>query len=177
MSGRADSEAHSQKQETSMRMPLLLTATTCLALGIGSAMAADTKPTTPTTPPAASGTTPGAPATMPRANAPAMTSPTAGAVGMVGATGLVGLDITNAAGDNIGEIKDVVIDGQGQVSKIMLGVGGLLGLGERVVPVSWDQISVTRDADGKLKGTTALGKEEIELLPQYQKDKNAWRPM
>ncbi len=115
-------------------------------------------------------------ATAPRTDAARTASPAAGAVGVVGASSLVGLDIKNAAGDTIGEIKDVVLDGSGQVSKVMFGTGGVLGLGERVVPVGWDQIRVTRDSNGAIQGTTTLSKEELATLPEYKKEKDAWRP-
>ncbi|WP_162914957.1 PRC-barrel domain-containing protein, partial [Desertibaculum subflavum] len=114
--------------------------------------------------------------TAPATRAPtASTAPAAGPVGTIGAATLVGVDVKNSNGENIGEIKDVVVDGSGKATSIMLGTGGVLGLGERTVPVGWDQIRIMSDDAGKLQATTSLTKEQIEAMPEYTKDKGAWR--
>lgn len=142
---------------------------------------ADTAPMA--TPPARTAAdTPAAPRTAPGASGPATraptasTAPAAGPVGTIGTATLVGVDVKNSAGENIGEIKDVVMDGSGKATSIMLGTGGVLGLGERTVPVGWDQIRIMSDDAGKLTASTTLTKEQIEAMPEYTKDKGAWRP-
>ena len=106
----------------------------------------------------------------------ASTPPAAGPVGTIGAAALVGVDVKNSAGETIGEIKDVVVDNSGKATSVILGTGGVLGLGSRNVPVGWDQIKVSRDDGGNLQATTSLNKEQIDGMPEYTKDNNAWRP-
>lgn len=115
------------------------------------------------------------PATAPRASTASRTA-AAGPVGTIGTASLVGVNVKNSAGDTIGEIKDVVVDSSGKASSFILGTGGVLGLGERTVPIGWDQISVSRDDGGKVIATSALTKEQIEAMPEYTKDNGAWRP-
>jgi hypothetical protein len=96
-------------------------------------------------------------------------------VGTIGAATLVGVDVKNSANENIGEIKDVIVDNSGKATSVILGTGGVLGLGERNVPISWDQVKISRDNGGNLQATTSLTKEQIEGMPEYTKDKGAWR--
>lgn len=170
-----------------MRTSLLVAATSCLALALGTASMAQTNttPSSPTTP--APGATDTAPSTTPNRStdtpsattprAPrASTTPAAGPVAEIGAATLVGTDVKNSAGDNIGEIKDIMVDSSGKATSVILGTGGVLGLGERSVPISWDQVKISRNDAGNLEASTTLTKEQIEGMPEYTKDKGSWRP-
>lgn len=51
--------------------------------------------------------------------------------------------------DDIGEISDLVIGQDGSVKAVLVDIGGFLGMGERTVAVSKDQIDVIRDGDSE----------------------------
>ena len=74
--------------------------------------------------------------------------------------------------DDIGEINDVIISPDGQVTAVILGVGGFLGLGERDVSVSMDAIKVVKEEgdsnDRFLVVTTS--KEMLEKAPEFDRD-------
>ncbi|MGJ5621449.1 PRC-barrel domain-containing protein [Sulfitobacter sp. MF3-043] len=74
--------------------------------------------------------------------------------------------------DDIGEINDVIISPDGQVTAVILGVGGFLGIGERDVSVSMDAIKVVREQgdsnDRFLVVTTS--KEMLEKAPEFDRD-------
>ena len=44
----------------------------------------------------------------------------------------------NEANEKIGDANDVILDRSGVVSNVILGVGGVLGLGEHYVAVPFD---------------------------------------
>jgi sporulation protein YlmC with PRC-barrel domain len=48
--------------------------------------------------------------------------------------------IYNASGQAIGDLNDIVIDKDGKIASIVIGVGGFLGLGEKNVAVNFDQL-------------------------------------
>jgi sporulation protein YlmC with PRC-barrel domain len=54
---------------------------------------------------------------------------------------LVGVDVYNEANEKIGDVNDVILDGSGKVSTVILGVGGVLGLGEHYVAVPFDKLT------------------------------------
>lgn len=74
--------------------------------------------------------------------------------------------------DDIGEINDLIISQDGAVTAVILGVGGFLGIGERDVSVSMDEIKVLREegdsTDRFLVVTTS--KEELEAAPAFERD-------
>lgn len=51
--------------------------------------------------------------------------------------------------NDIGEISDLVLTQDGQVKAVLVDIGGFLGLGERTVAVSMDQLRTIRDGDSE----------------------------
>jgi sporulation protein YlmC with PRC-barrel domain len=71
---------------------------------------------------------------------------------------LVGLNVYNQGNEKIGEIKDVLLAKSGKADKVILSVGGFLGLREHYVAVPFDQIKwvdePARSASGDTRTTT-----------------------
>lgn len=63
--------------------------------------------------------------------------------------------------DDIGEINDLIITKDGEIEAVIVGVGGFLGLGEKDVAVSMDQIKVLRDDDGDRFLVTRVSEAEL----------------
>lgn len=67
------------------------------------------------------------------------------------ATNLIGETVYNGTGDqaqNVGDVNDVVIDADGKVSALVVGVGGFLGIGEKNVAVDFAKASwAEKDGD------------------------------
>ncbi len=80
---------------------------------------------------------------------------------------LTGASVRGSADEDIGEVSDVVLEGD-QVTGIVVDVGGFLGIGEKPVVLAPEMIEVWQDADGsmyevKVKAT----REELEALPAH----------
>ncbi len=76
--------------------------------------------------------------------------------------------------DDIGEINDIIVSASGEVTAVILGIGGFLGIGERDVTVSMDQIKVLRevgDSDDRFLVVNAT-KEMLENAPAFERDMN-----
>jgi len=84
---------------------------------------------------------------------------------------LMGNDIESQVGaDNIGTVRDLLVGEDGRIVAVIVGVGGLLGMGEREVAIPWDTIQHTRDADGDSRFTTSMTKAALENAPEYDRD-------
>jgi sporulation protein YlmC with PRC-barrel domain len=68
------------------------------------------------------------------------------------ASKVVHVDVYNEANEKIGDINDVILDRSGKVANVILGVGGVLGLGERYVAVAFDKL---KWVDQPVTSTTA----------------------
>ena len=63
--------------------------------------------------------------------------------GLMGADTLIGNDVRNADGDELGEIKEIMLDVRsGRVAYAVLSFGGFLGMGERLFAVPWSALTL-----------------------------------
>jgi sporulation protein YlmC with PRC-barrel domain len=53
---------------------------------------------------------------------------------------IIGIDVYNRENQKLGDISDILIDPTGRVQTVILGVGGFIGVGERLVAVSFDKV-------------------------------------
>src|SRR4029078_12050014 len=80
----------------------------------------------------------------------------------------IGSPVTNEAGENIGDVNDVLFDKTGRVSTAVIGVGGFLGIGEKSVAVPFSALTLTADSAGKRVVTVPLSKERLQAAPAFQ---------
>jgi len=56
------------------------------------------------------------------------------------ASKIVGLNVYNEANEKLGSINDLLTDKAGNIKAVVIGVGGFLGVGERLIAVSYDKV-------------------------------------
>lgn len=82
---------------------------------------------------------------------------------------LIGLNVYNGAKENVGEIKDLVVSNGGQLSGIIVSVGGFLGIGERYVVVAPSALKVTySENDKKWTATMDTTKDALKAAPEFK---------
>jgi sporulation protein YlmC with PRC-barrel domain len=84
------------------------------------------------------------------------------------ATQFIGQPVSNAAGETIGDINDVLFDKTGRIVNVVVGVGGFLGIGEKNVAVPYSSLSITADANGKRVIQAPLSKEALQDAPEFK---------
>ena len=77
---------------------------------------------------------------------------------------LIGRNVKNPQNDTIGEIESVYINADGKVDSVIVGVGGFLGLGERLVRVAWKDLQVSENGE---KVVVNMTKEQLQAMPPY----------
>jgi sporulation protein YlmC with PRC-barrel domain len=61
---------------------------------------------------------------------------------------ILGRDVFDSKGDNVGQLVDVVVDGDGKPLAGVIDVGGFLGVGTRRVAIAWHLLRFVHDSDG-----------------------------
>jgi sporulation protein YlmC with PRC-barrel domain len=85
------------------------------------------------------------------------------------ASKIIGMDVVNRQGEKVGDIHDIVLDQQGNVSHAVVSTGGFLGIGERLHAVPWN--SLDRDAEGQ-KIVLDVDRDRLRNAPGF--DRNNW---
>lgn len=77
---------------------------------------------------------------------------------------IMGKSVYNEKDEKIGDVEDVVLASDGQVTTYVIGAGGFLGMGQRSVAVPFDKVT---EVNGKLllQGFT---KEQLKALPEVK---------
>lgn len=77
---------------------------------------------------------------------------------------VIGSDVINKAGENIGTIDDLIITPNDKVPFAVLSVGGFLGVGTKYVVVSYNTFEI-KDRKMTLADAT---KESLKALPEFK---------
>ena len=86
---------------------------------------------------------------------------------------LVGANVENPSGERLGTIDDVVIDlDSGKVTYAAVGVGGVLGMGEKLFAVPFDEFKISQDKSNNLVLALDISKDRLEKAPGF--DKSHW---
>ena len=89
--------------------------------------------------------------------------------GQISASELLNENVLNDANEKVGDINDVLIDSKGKVAAVIVGVGGFLGMGEKDVALTFDQLNFATDNNDPLVVKTNTTKESLQAAPQYTK--------
>lgn len=82
------------------------------------------------------------------------------------ATGLKAKNIYDSADNKIGAINDLVIDRDGRVAAVVIGVGGFLGIGEKNVGVPFSDVKISiRDGNERL--VLDRSKDDLTAAPAF----------
>jgi hypothetical protein len=104
------------------------------------------------------------------------------------ASKLMGLVVYNEANEKLGDINELILDKNGKVNAVVIGVGGFLGMGEHDIAVSMDKLkfmeepirtsstapaTTTRETT---KETTTGAATTTTTKTARSADKNDWMP-
>ncbi|MET4290555.1 sporulation protein YlmC with PRC-barrel domain [Bradyrhizobium sp. LB8.2] len=61
------------------------------------------------------------------------------------ASKLMGLNVYNEANEKLGDINELLVDKNGKIHAVVIGVGGFLGMGEHDIAVSMDKLKFVEE--------------------------------
>ena len=92
---------------------------------------------------------------------------------LMGADTLLGEDVYNTHDENLGDIKEIMLDMRtGKVAYAVLSFGGFLGMGEKLFAVPWNALKL--DTINK-RFVLNISKDKLEHAPGF--DANCWPDM
>ena len=91
------------------------------------------------------------------------------------ATEIIGETIYNSTGDDaeaIGDVNDFVLDQNGEIGAVVVGVGGFLGIGQKSVAINWSDLELSEDMDGNNRLVASMTREQLENAAEF--DRQEW---
>lgn len=86
-----------------------------------------------------------------------------------GAQQVIGQSVTGTGGQQVGEVRDVIIGSNGQVEGVLLERGGIAGVGAKQVAIGWNHFSVNPQGGLRLN----MDENQVSQLPDYEEDSRA----
>jgi sporulation protein YlmC with PRC-barrel domain len=86
------------------------------------------------------------------------------------ASELIDQAVYSSAGDDaeeIGNVTDVVFNQQGQMTAVVIGVGGFLGIGEKSVAVPFDTLQFVIAADNTERWVVETTADALNAAPEF----------
>jgi len=84
------------------------------------------------------------------------------------ASQLIGRPVRNPAGEDLGTLEDLMLDGErGCVAYAVLSFGGFLGMGTKLLAVPWEALSLRPDGEALL---LAVDKGLLAHAPGFDQD-------
>jgi hypothetical protein len=85
-------------------------------------------------------------------------------------TPVVGVPVLSRDNAKVGKVENVIVAPDGKVDKLIVAVGGVLGIGAKEVAVNWDQMKMeTMQREARLD----LSKTELDSAPAYNEPASA----
>jgi len=101
------------------------------------------------------------------------------------ASKLMGLDVYNEANEKLGDVNELILDKDGKINAVVIGVGGFLGMGEHDIAVTMDKLkfmetpvrtSSTAPAGTARDSTTGAATAPANTTTARSADANDWTP-
>lgn len=81
---------------------------------------------------------------------------------------LIDQSVENFQDETVGDIESVIIGPSGNIRAVVIGVGGFLGMGERLVALDWRDLEISDNGEKVRVNATA---EQLKAMPAYTYDR------
>lgn len=83
------------------------------------------------------------------------------------ATDLMGATVYSSNDETVGDIDNLIVNLDGSIEGIVIGVGGFLGIGEKQVAVQMSSLSVSQEESGQPRLVSSATKADLEAAPEF----------
>jgi len=91
---------------------------------------------------------------------------------------LIGRRVYSGTDETVGDINDLIVNLDGSVEGVVIGVGGFLGMGEKKVAVEMSAITVSAEPQtGNIRLVLSSTREDLEAAPEFRTAEEQQEPM
>lgn len=86
------------------------------------------------------------------------------------ADNLEGADVFTRANDEVGDVSDIILDNNGQVTHLVVDVGGFLGMGTHSVALPLNEVDIRWNQDkDDARVFISLSEDQLRAMPEHKK--------
>lgn len=84
------------------------------------------------------------------------------------ASDLIGASVVTNSGEDVGSVDDLIIDDEGHIVAVTVGVGGFLGMGQKDVAIGWGNVTKSADSD-ELELRVNVTRDDLRNAPEFER--------
>ena len=88
---------------------------------------------------------------------------------LITADDLQGANVYGTNNESVADVNEVLMTPAGKVERIVVNVGGFLGMGARSVALDVNDVDIQKDAKDDVRVYIQMSEEELRQMPEYKK--------
>ncbi|WP_158269726.1 PRC-barrel domain-containing protein [Desulfonatronum sp. SC1] len=88
---------------------------------------------------------------------------------LITADDLKGASVYDTKNESVADVKEVLITPEGKIDRLIVDVGGFLGMGARSVSINVNEADIHKDAKDDIRVYIPMSEEELRQMPEYKK--------
>jgi hypothetical protein len=88
---------------------------------------------------------------------------------LITADDLQGASVYGTNNESVADVDEVLMTPEGKVERIVVNVGGFLGMGARSIAIDVNEVDIHKDADNDVRVYIPMNEEELRQMPEYKK--------
>lgn len=93
--------------------------------------------------------------------------------GLMPSDDIIGSEVYDKQGQELGSVRNLLIDDDGRVKAAVISLGGVFGLGDRRVQVPWNALELKPKPDDRDELMVTASRETLQNAPQYDESRTA----
>ena len=88
---------------------------------------------------------------------------------LITADDLQGANVYGSNNESVADVKEVLMTTEGKVERIVVDVGGFLGIGARSVAIDVNEADIQKDENNNVRVYIPMSKKELRQMPEYKR--------
>ncbi|MEW6268829.1 MAG: PRC-barrel domain-containing protein [Thermodesulfobacteriota bacterium] len=99
----------------------------------------------------------------------------ASATGAIPSDDIIGSDVLDSQGQELGSVRKLMIDRDGKVESAIISLGGVFGMGARQVKVPWSSLQMKPKPGDPDEMALMASRDTLQNAPQFEEDRGMAR--
>ena len=89
--------------------------------------------------------------------------------GLITADDLQGASVYGSNNESVAGVDEVLMTHEGKVERIVVNVGGFLGMGSRNIAIDMNEVDIHKDANNDVRVYIPMNEQELRQMPEYKR--------
>ena len=89
--------------------------------------------------------------------------------GLITADDLQGASVYGSNNERVADVDEVLMTPEGKVERLVVNVGGFVGIGSRNIAIDMNEVDIHKDANNDVRVYIPMNEQELRQMPEYKR--------